>query len=80
MELWPGCTVLWCNNRRVQLHATSHCNQTWCLVPCCAVTALKHCDHRHGGLQVYAMPVYDMIEYQLVKRHVPNAGVCYACI
>ena len=22
--------------------------------------------------QVYAMPVYDMIEYQLVKRGVPN--------
>ena len=23
-------------------------------------------------IQVYAMPVYDMIEYQLVKRGVPN--------
>lgn len=23
-------------------------------------------------MQVYAMPVYDMIEYQLVKRHIPN--------
>ena len=26
-------------------------------------------------MQVYAMPVYDMIEYQLVKRHVPNGFV-----
>ncbi|KAL0048819.1 hypothetical protein WJX82_011736 [Trebouxia sp. C0006] len=28
--------------------------------------------HVCGSFQVYAMPVYDMIEYQLVKRHVPN--------
>ena len=26
-------------------------------------------------LQVYAMPVYDMIEYQLVKHRVPNGFV-----
>lgn len=28
--------------------------------------------HVCGSFQVYAMPVYDMIEYQLVKRGVPN--------
>ncbi|KAA6424802.1 MAG: Lysine histidine transporter 1 [Trebouxia sp. A1-2] len=28
--------------------------------------------HVCGSFQVYAMPVYDMIEYQLVKRRVPN--------
>lgn len=28
--------------------------------------------HVCGSFQVYAMPVYDMIEYQLVKRHIPN--------
>ena len=27
------------------------------------------------GVQVYAMPVYDMIEYQLVKRRIPNGFV-----
>lgn len=26
-------------------------------------------------MQVYAMPVYDMIEYQLVKRRVPNGFI-----
>ncbi|KAL3153488.1 hypothetical protein ABBQ38_011819 [Trebouxia sp. C0009 RCD-2024] len=31
--------------------------------------------HVCGSFQVYAMPVYDMIEYQLVKHRVPNGFV-----
>jgi amino acid permease len=31
--------------------------------------------HVCGSFQVYAMPVYDMIEYQLVKRGLPNGGI-----
>jgi amino acid permease len=31
--------------------------------------------HVLGSFQVYAMPVYDMIEYQLVRRKIPNGYI-----
>ena len=28
-----------------------------------------------GSFQVYAMPIYDMLEYQMVKRNIPNGWI-----
>jgi len=31
--------------------------------------------HVLGSFQVYAMPIYDMLEYQMVKRNIPNGWI-----